>query len=222
MIENRSFEDPQQLYGWSEVNGGEGTFTVETESPLNANNPHFLRIRADGSSYEFGVANDAFGGINLREGERYFFSVYARRRAGSENQSLKVYLAGEHGVLARAELKGLESSWKKFEATLTSSGTTTKGEFSLLVTQEGVVDVDMVSLFPEKTFKSRRNGLRADLAQALADAKPGFLRFPGGCIVEGRRLVNRYRWKTTIGDIAERQTIVNRWNDEFDHRPTPD
>ena len=70
--------------------------------------------------------------------------------------------------------------------------------------------------------RHRPNGLRKDLVQLLADMHPGFIRFPGGCIVEGRRLATRYQWKTTVGDVAKRKTIVNRWNDEFDHRPAPD
>jgi alpha-N-arabinofuranosidase len=82
--------------------------------------------------------------------------------------------------------------------------------------------MDMVSLYPVDTWNHRANGLRPDLVQLLADLHPGFLRFPGGCIVEGRQLATRYRWKKTVGDIAERQTIINRWSDEFDHRPTPD
>ena len=80
----------------------------------------------------------------------------------------------------------------------------------------------MVSLFPVDTWNGRPNGLRKDLVQLLHDMHPGFIRFPGGCIVEGRTLVTRYRWKNTIGDIAERKTIINRWNDEFDARPAPD
>ena len=80
----------------------------------------------------------------------------------------------------------------------------------------------MVSVFPADTWKNRPNGLRADLVQLLADLKPGFLRFPGGCIVEGRYLDNRYQWKKTIGPPSERQTLINRWNDEFVHRPAPD
>lgn len=86
----------------------------------------------------------------------------------------------------------------------------------------GAVDLDMVSLFPVDTWQHRANGLRKDLVQLLYDMHPGFIRFPGGCIVEGRRLATRYRWKTTVGDIAERKTIINRWNDEFDTRPAPD
>jgi len=86
----------------------------------------------------------------------------------------------------------------------------------------GPVDLDMVSLFPKKTWKDRPNGLRADVVQWLADLKPGFMRFPGGCIVEGRYLSTRYQWKNTIGEPEERPLIINRWNDEFKHRPAPD
>jgi alpha-N-arabinofuranosidase len=80
----------------------------------------------------------------------------------------------------------------------------------------------MVSLYPKGTWKNRENGLRSDLVQLLKDMEPGFLRFPGGCIVEGRYLETRYQWKRTIGDIADRRLIINRWNDEFKHRPAPD
>ena len=80
----------------------------------------------------------------------------------------------------------------------------------------------MVSLFPEKTWKNRPGGLRADMVQVLADLKPGFLRFPGGCIVEGTVLAKRYQWKNTIGPVDERKLLINRWNNEFNHRPTPD
>jgi alpha-N-arabinofuranosidase len=92
----------------------------------------------------------------------------------------------------------------------------------VLVDGAGTVDLDMVSLFPENTWKKRPGGLRADMVQLLADIKPGFLRFPGGCIVEGIYLTNRYQWKKTIGPIEERETMLNRWNVEFLHRPTPD
>ena len=86
----------------------------------------------------------------------------------------------------------------------------------------GTVDFDMISLFPQKTWKNRPGGLRADMVQMLADLHPGFLRFPGGCIVEGSDLSKRYQWKNTIGPIDDRRLLVNRWNYEFKHRPTPD
>ena len=82
--------------------------------------------------------------------------------------------------------------------------------------------MDMISLFPDDTWKKRPGGLRADLVQLLADLKPGFLRFPGGCIVEGYDLNARYQWKKTLGNPEDRTLIVNRWNTEFKHRPAPD
>ncbi len=86
----------------------------------------------------------------------------------------------------------------------------------------GVIDLDMISLFPGDTWKNRPGGMRADMVQLLADMKPGFIRFPGGCIVEGYDLSQRYRWKNTVGPLEDRQLIINRWNFEFTHRPTPD
>src|SRR5678809_494544 len=86
----------------------------------------------------------------------------------------------------------------------------------------GVLDIDVVSLFPGDTWKGRKGGLRADMVQMLADMKPGFMRFPGGCIVEGHYLTNRYQWKNTIGAPENRKLLMNRWNDEFKHRPAPD
>ena len=77
----------------------------------------------------------------------------------------------------------------------------------------------MVSLFPADTWKDRPSGLRKDLVQMIADLKPGFVRFPGGCIVEGRDLTTRYQWKTTVGPIEERKLIVNRWNTEMQDHP---
>src|SRR4029453_7825486 len=96
------------------------------------------------------------------------------------------------------------------------------GRLTLLVDGAGTVDVDAVSLFPKDTWKKRDNGLRADVVQLLADMKPGFLRFPGGCIVEGSILERRYQWKTTVGPVDDRRLIVNRWNYEFKHRLAPD
>ncbi len=103
-----------------------------------------------------------------------------------------------------------------------ANATVPHAQLNLFVDEAGQLDLDMVSLFPVDTWKGRPNGLRKDLVQLLSDMHPGFIRFPGGCIVEGRQLLTRYRWKTTIGDISQRKTIINRWNDEFDYRPAPD
>jgi len=87
---------------------------------------------------------------------------------------------------------------------------------------KGAIDLDMISLFPADTWKGRENGLRKDLVRMIADLKPGFLRFPGGCIVEGRTIENRYQWKTTVGPVEDRKLIMNRWNLEIRNRQAPD
>jgi alpha-L-arabinofuranosidase len=215
LVQNRSFEHRDPLYSWRESGrGAKGALSVESDGPLNANNWNFLRIHVtEPGTNGFGAVNSGFDGIAVRKGERYLFSIYARRRAG-EDEGLRVVLVDrENHPLGSTEIKSLGRSWKKFEATLTATGDTANARLAVLATRPGAVDVDMVSLFPEKTFKGRRNGLRVDLAQALADMKPGFLRFPGGCIVEGKDFENMYRWKDTIGDVAERKQNWNVWQD---------
>lgn len=103
-----------------------------------------------------------------------------------------------------------------------ASTTEPKAKLRLWFEGDGVIDLDMISLFPQDTWKGRPGGLRADMVQMLADMKPGFLRFPGGCIVEGYDLSQRYEWKKTIGPVENRQLKINRWNFEFAHRPAPD
>jgi alpha-L-arabinofuranosidase len=216
LVQNRSFEHREPLYAWSQTarRGAQGHLTVENESPLNANNRNFLRIHVVSAGEEgFGAMNRGFDGIAVREGERYRFSVYARRRAG-ERAAVRVLLEDAAGqVLAVTNVADLPDAWTKFEAVLTSGATATNARVAVLATAAGVVDLDMVSLFPEKTFKGRRNGLRPDLARTLADMKPGFLRFPGGCVVEGKDSANAYRWKDTIGDVAARKQNWNLWQD---------
>ena len=118
--------------------------------------------------------------------------------------------------------KAIASGWKQVKTTLHPNDTDAKARLNIILEGVGTVDLDRVSLFPRNTWKHRPGGLRADMVQMLADLKPGFLRFPGGCIVEGSDLSSRYQWKNTIGPLAERQLLINRWNYEFKHRPTPD
>ncbi|HJP63825.1 MAG TPA: alpha-L-arabinofuranosidase C-terminal domain-containing protein, partial [Mucilaginibacter sp.] len=125
-------------------------------------------------------------------------------------------------VIGNTTVSPSSKEWKKYTANFTATETEPKASLRLFLNGKGSVDLDMISLFPKDTWKQRKNGLRADLVQKLADMKPGFLRFPGGCIVEGRELDTRYQWKKTIGDVADRKMIINRWNTEFAHRSTPD
>jgi len=235
-VKNRSFEFPEPLMAWKQIARGDskGTVTVLDENPINANNSHYLHIEVEKPGGGFGAMNEGFRGMGVQRGAAYTFSLYARnvehaQRAGNTRRvernpvGLRVELEDESGRnLGKGRLAGLTSTWKKYAITLVPSTTSLKAHLNLLTEGRGAIDVDMVSLFPQGTWKNRENGLRADLVQLLRDMKPGFLRFPGGCIVEGRYLKTRYQWKTTIGDLTKRRLIINRWNDEFKHKPAPD
>ncbi|HTL72168.1 MAG TPA: alpha-L-arabinofuranosidase C-terminal domain-containing protein [bacterium] len=222
LVKNRSFEFPDALMGWTIASSGvkTGNISVVSDTPFNKANPHYLRIDA-GDAQEFGVSNEGFRGIGVKDDEKYDFSAQIRVTSGSP--ILVVRLVDSAGkILAEEKIKKLSADWSLRKVTLRPEATVQKAALNILVVGGGVVDLDMVSLFPRDTWKHRPGGLRADMVQLLADLKPGFMRFPGGCIVEGHTLTNRYQWKTTIGPIEERKLIMNRWNDEFKHRPTPD
>jgi alpha-L-arabinofuranosidase len=223
LVQNRSFEHAEHLYAWGEVARGDGAIdlTVETADALNAKNPHYLRLDVKAPGKGVGAANYGFGGIALQQGETYLFSVHARA-AENYTGGLRAVLEDETGrPLGECAIKGLAAGWRKFDGVITSSATATHARLVVLATAAGRVDLDMVSLFPEHTFHDRRNGLRADLAQMLADLHPAFLRFPGGCIVEGMDLPNRYQWKDTIGDVAARPENWNRWQDAIRGQTAP-
>jgi len=221
LVKNRSFEFPDPMMGWSKEAAGDvkGSLAIQSDGPFNPANPHYLRVQAEGGGFGFG--NDGFRGIGVREGENYDFTAQIRVTSGKP--TIRVELTNPAGkVLAKKKIEGLTSAWKKHSAVLQVEGSEPKARLNIILEGKGTVDFDMVSLFPQKTWKNRPGGLRADMVQLLADLKPGFLRFPGGCIVEGNMLTNRYQWKTTVGPIEERKLIINRWNFEFRHRPTPD
>ncbi len=223
LVKNRSFEFPDSIMGWSRIlrEGTEGYIYVERYQRKQTN-AHYLRMNVDNTGQGFGVSNGGFRGMGVRGGKDYRFSVRARVTDGGP-MTLRVELAGRaRRPLAEAKLDGFSSKWQEYTAMLHVQSTEANARLNLFVDGTGTLDLDMVSLFPVNTWKGRKNGLRADLAQMLADMKPGFLRFPGGCIVEGRSLDVRYQWKKTIGDPADRELIINRWNTEFNHRLTPD
>jgi len=223
-VKNRSFEFTEPLSGWRKPwrPEADGELVVLTEGGLNANNPHYLRLRVHTPGRGFGVVNAGFRGMGVEAGAEYVLSAYVRAHPGGP-RFLSARLTGDRGKpLAESTLAGFDGAWKRYETTLRPEATHARAELEIAANEAGEIDLDMVSLFPRETWKSRPNGLRKDLVQLLADMKPGFVRFPGGCIVEGRRLELRYDWKKTVGDVSERKLLVNRWNDEFAHRPAPD
>ncbi len=227
LVKNRSFEFSESLTGWHEIyhivpTGADmpkGELDVGTNQPLNALNPHYLHARVYEPGY--GFYNTGYRGMGVKSGAAYYLSAYVR---SDGPKALRATLTDDTGkVVGSGSLTGFGGgAWKRYETVIKVSDTAAKARLNLYVDERGALDLDMISLFPVDTWKGRRNGLRKDLVQMLYDMHPGFIRFPGGCIVEGRRLATRYRWKSTVGDISERKTMVSRWNDEFDQRPAPD
>jgi len=222
MVKNRGFEFPDPFMGWITVSPSlaKGQVTIRDDAPFDPANAHYARIESEGTAL-FGLSNEGFRGMGAHKGEDYDLSARIRGVEGSP--TVIVQLVGEDGTtLSSTRLTGFSHEWQKVTATLQPNDTDSKARLAVLVEGRGTLDLDMVSLFPRNTWKSRPGGLRADMVQALADLKPGFMRFPGGCIVEGSVLSRRYQWKNTIGPVEDRKLNINRWNYEFVHRPTPD
>jgi len=222
LVKNRGFEFPEPLMGWTTVHPtrARGELTVHTDQPFNAKNAHYVRVRSEGTAL-IGLSNEGFRGIGVRAGETYDFALRVRCVEGLPKLVVRLY-GGDGAVLASVDLTDFSADWRKQTAELRPNDTDPKARLAVLVEGKGALDLDFVSLFPRHTWQNRPGGLRADMVQALADMKPGFLRFPGGCIVEGITLANRYQWKATLGPVEERPLLMNRWNTEFLHRPTPD
>lgn len=222
-VKNRSFEFPNPMMGWKPLEPRDTTGQLQIFDRGSINdvpNSHYLRIKAPAGHKGFGVVNEGFRGIGVQQDSEYRFSVKARRVDGSP--ALRVEVVDGGRVLGETQVSGLTNLWKTYTTTLRTNATSNKAQLNLILQGGGAVDVDLVSLYPKDTWQNRPNGLRTDLVKLLKEMKPGFLRFPGGCIIEGRTLDQRYQWKTTIGDLDERRLIINRWNTEFSWRPTPD
>jgi alpha-L-arabinofuranosidase len=222
LVKNRAFEFPDSLMGWIKISpsNARGEISIRDDGPFAPANPHYVRLQSEGTA-PFGISNEGFRGMGVRQGDAYHFSAQIRGVTGLPVLLVQLYGA-DGSLLDSVPLGEFSSHWKKCTATLHPNDADAKARLALLVEGKGAVDLALVSLFPGKTWKNRPGGLRADMVQMLADLKPGFLRFPGGCIVEGSVLGRRYQWKNTIGPIEDRKLLINRWNYEFLHRPTPD
>jgi alpha-N-arabinofuranosidase len=232
LIQNRSFEysaTEQAAWGpfsfWDLVKTGEGDghLGLASARPVHVNNPHYLILNVLKPGDGVGIANNGFDQIPLEAGKTYEASFWAyqafmgRKWGSTAEEQLKpmpvtLRLEGADGVLlaeAKFEISGRE--WTRHAATLTPSRSDPKARFVLLAHEAGGVALDMVSLFPRDTFKGRANGLRRDLAQTIADLKPRFIRFPGGCLVHGSGVRHYYDWKDTVGPVEQRVAARNSW-----------
>ncbi|MFD1768619.1 alpha-L-arabinofuranosidase C-terminal domain-containing protein [Sphingobacterium suaedae] len=221
LVKNRSFEFDEPWMGWKKLDKSpEGTFLIvnDTKRKGNARSLHVHKPFPE----KLGLQNEGFRGMGVKAGEHYSFSVnYKLSKPGLK---MRVELVNEQdktiggGTLSLVDNAG----WQTASVEFTAAETTAKAKLNVWIEGTGDAAFDMLSLFPKETWKNRPKGLRKDMVQILADMKPGFVRFPGGCIVEGRDLATRFQWKKTVGPIEERELIINRWNTEFKHRLTPD
>jgi len=223
LVKNRSFEFRNPMMGWKTIakEDGKGSVLVINRSDENNRNPRFARIKITTPAGAYGLSNDGFRGMGIREGENYNFYVQAGNPTGEHTMIIEL-VDPDNNVIASNSITGIGKEWKEYHCVLTATKTIEKARLNVYFTGEGQIDVDMISLFPENTWKNRPKGMRADLIEMLDGLNPGFVRFPGGCIVEGYDLVNRYQWKNTVGPIDERVLIKSRWMDEFRHRYTED
>jgi len=218
LIKNRSFEFSHPLMGWKTE--GKGKLLVVNHGANSPKNARYISVEPGAGT--FSLTNEGFRGIGLKANETYKLSFKGKLVSAAQPKIIVQLIDTTNKVIAEKELKDLKSDWNTYSVELKSSLTVQKAKFRMVFSGSGLVNLDMISLFPVNTWKRRPNGLRKDLVQKLADLKPGFVRFPGGCIVEGRDLANRYQWKETVGNPFDRKVMINRWNTEFDYRPAPD
>ncbi|MFH0990605.1 MAG: alpha-L-arabinofuranosidase C-terminal domain-containing protein [bacterium] len=214
MIRNRSYEESERPNYWELISEGsrKGSYKVEKLTGQTEFNTRALRVDIpSGGTGAVGIASEGYWGIAVREQEKYGFS-FSAHSSGNFSGSLVVSLENVSGkILASGKIENISSGWKKYELLLTANATDAHTRLVIKTASPGTLWFDMVSLFPQRTFKSRSNGLRYDLASMLTGLHPMFVRFPGGCWVEGDTLPLAYRWKQTVGPIAERRTQYNIW-----------
>ncbi len=213
LLENNSFEFKDSLESWKGDAGTDGSFKVIKDKPLNENNTSYLEIASTDNS-KVSIVNDGYKGINIEKGKMYDFYFFANNR-DSKDHDLNIELVDENGISV-SDIKTIRTnsnSWTKYETQLTGSDDTINASLKITACDVGTVDLDMISLFPnaDDTWHQRKFGLRRDLVEKLKDLNPKFLRFPGGCVIEGDTKDEMYNWKNTIGKVEERKTSHNKW-----------
>lgn len=220
LVQNRSFEySPADKHNWRsltcwdvvERDAGKAHLTVDVAQPLHPNNPHYAVFGVIKGEGVTGMRNSGFDGIPVKEGERFNVSLFARQVAGEAGPTTVRLETQEGDLLGECELTAPDSGWKKYEGQITATGADAQARLVVCFSKVGRTALDMVSLFPEDTFRGRKNGMRKDLAEAVAALEPKFVRFPGGCLVHGDGLDNMYRWKDTIGPLETRKAQRNIW-----------
>ncbi len=215
MVQNRDFEYTEKDHGgWNattawhlskEAEKSGRRLEVTTDHPLHPNNPHYVLVWPDT------LWNEGWDGMVVEQGKKYDFSMFVL--AGGQKQNFDVLLIGQDGsTLAKSTLKTRARDWQQYATVLTATASDDKARLAIVPLKAAHVGLDMISLFPQETFNYRKNGLRRDLAQTIANLKPKFVRFPGGCMSHGQGLENIYHWQHTIGPLEERKPDFNIWH----------
>ncbi len=211
LIKNRSFDFPHPWVGWTPF----GDVSLEKEKPAFERNPNYARMSWAGGLRNPSLENGGFREMGFKGGEEYRLSFYARTPNGNPVKLKGIIVNSKGRDMAAAEVEVSGNEWKKYEISIASPYDDTRGKFRLELAAHGTVDVDHISLFPKNTFKNRENGLRKDVAEAIAALKPRFFRFPGGCIIEGNTLDERFNWKNSVGPVENRPIAYNIWSYNF-------
>lgn len=219
LVQNRDFEySPSDRNGdnkwhatreWYLTDSTVMTASVKTEAPLHTNNPHYLQLSTPGST-RYSLVNNGYDGIAVKHDNIYNVSIWVR---SNKTNDITVTLRNTDGKdLGSCKLKLKQTdTWQNLSGSIKAKVDNDNARLHLSTTRQGVIDLDMISLMPKETFKGHHNGLRKDLAQVLADLKPRFVRFPGGCVAHGDGIDNIYDWKGSIGNLYERTGLRNLW-----------
>jgi alpha-L-arabinofuranosidase len=215
LVCNRSFEDADTAENWKFASVGDGkseaaistadVYARPAVPPLNPFNRKSLRVTVDGA---FTLQNEGYWGMNIVAGDSYTLKLAARGEK-FDGKLAATILSAAGSALASGEISGVGNGWKYHTLDLTVTGSDPKAKLEISGDGKGVLFLDMVSLLPKKTWKD--HGLRTDLAESLDGLHPAFMRFPGGCWVEGVDLAHMNHWKDTIGNIDTRTPLWNFW-----------
>ncbi len=234
LLQNGSFEySPIEKDGWGAGTAWKfarpghslGFMEPRQQNPIHPNNPNYMHIQVERVKefYDYkgwkgvGLQNDGFDGITVKSGEKYDFSAFFRN-TDSKEKEIRVVLSvpgvgfnAEPTIIGEQTLKISGNDWKQYSCTIQAKSDADKANLQILCLTVGEFDIDVVSLYPQDTYKG--HGMRKDLAQALADLKPKFMRFPGGCVVHGGGdgFWNTYHWKNTVGPKEQRKGNKNTW-----------
>ena len=229
LVKNRSFDFPNPFMGWitepeRRVLHRIEVFQVSDQSSIHPDNPKYLQVTINAPE-KITLTNEGFGGIIVKKERKYNLNVVIREHI--PGITLKVDIVNTSGNSVGGAILPLTNLQNKEWTAINNVGITTtdsavNGKLVIRFEGKGKIDIDRISLFPTDTWKNREQGLRNDLVQKLADIQPGFLRFPGGCIVEGENLATRYQWKKTIGSLEERKLILNVWQKRMPSKLLPD